>query len=89
MEKELRPLFLKMYSEIKNVDDYWLFCATWGKYFPSVAKQGILYSMEEPQTVGKTIVVVLMQTIFSLFFLTEQTKLNGCLIIQADHLLIL
>lgn len=43
LEKELRPLFLKMYSEIKNVDDYWLFCATWGKYFPSVAKQGILF----------------------------------------------
>lgn len=43
LEKELRPLFLKMYSEIKNVDDYWLFCATWGKYFPSVANQGILF----------------------------------------------
>ncbi|MBP7359447.1 MAG: hypothetical protein KA955_08935 [Prevotella sp.] len=43
LEKKLRPLYRKMYSEIKNIDDYWIFCATWGKYFPSTKKNGILF----------------------------------------------
>lgn len=43
LEKELKPVFTDMYSNIENIDDYWLSCPTWGKYYPSKKNKGILF----------------------------------------------
>ena len=43
LDKELRPLYIKMYNEIRDIDDYWIFCTTWGKYFPSIKNEGIIF----------------------------------------------
>jgi hypothetical protein len=43
LEKELKPVFTDMYSNIEDIDNYWLFCPTWGKYYPSKENTGILF----------------------------------------------
>lgn len=43
LDNRLRPIYKLMFSNIKNIEDYWLFCATWGKYFPDEKKSGILF----------------------------------------------
>lgn len=43
LENELKPVFIEMYSRIEDIDNYWLFCPTWGKYYPSRKNTGILF----------------------------------------------
>lgn len=48
LDKELRPVFTEMYSKIEDIDNYWLFCPTWGKHYPSEQNTGILFYGRSP-----------------------------------------